>query len=136
MQLNEIFGMDRYREAIDFASINDYTIIEIESIKEEVLSADDSTEIKTIRQFKVIEKPKPTQDEILELLRLRRENECFPIINRGILWYNLLTDEQKLELDKWYKEWLDITDIYRNAYEENSELSIETIMPIKPDWLQ
>lgn len=133
MQLNEIFGMDRYREAIDFASINDYTIIEIESIKEEVLSADDSTEIKTIRQFKVIEKPKPTQDEILELLRLRRENECFPIINRGILWYNLLTDEQKLELDKWYKEWLDITDIYRNAYEENSELSIETIMPIKPD---
>lgn len=135
MQLNQIFGIEKYNEASDFANANDYTIIEVEPI-EEVHSVDGSTEIKTIRQFKIIEKPKLNQDEILELLRLRRENECFPIINRGILWYNLLTDEQRLELDKWYKEWLDITDTYKNAYEQNPEIDIETIIPIRPTWLK
>ena len=77
-----------------------------------------------------------TKDEILNSLRDRRYLECFTIINRGILWYNLLTDEQRLKLDKWYREWLDITDTYRNAYEKNSEFDIETIIPIKPTWLK
>lgn len=54
-------------------------------------------------------------------LRLKRENECFPIINRGKLWYDLLTEEQIIELNNWYAAWLDVTDT----------LSV----PVKPEWL-
>ena len=43
-------------------------------------------------------------------LRRLRENECFKIVNRGILWYNTLTEEQKQELDAWYHQWLDVTE--------------------------
>lgn len=41
-----------------------------------------------------------TEEEILSSLRHKREQECFPIINRGQLWYNKLTPEQIEELDK------------------------------------
>lgn len=40
-------------------------------------------------------------------IRTRRERECFPIINRGKLWYDKLTEEQKTELTTWYEAWLD-----------------------------
>ena len=40
-------------------------------------------------------------------IRLRREQECFPVINRGQLWYDRLTEKQKTELSKWYQAWLD-----------------------------
>lgn len=43
-------------------------------------------------------------------LRRLREVECFKIVNRGILWYNTLTEEQKQELDAWYHQWLDVTE--------------------------
>lgn len=43
-------------------------------------------------------------------LRLQRETICFPIINRGELWYNRLTDEQTTELNEWYQAWLDVTE--------------------------
>lgn len=43
-------------------------------------------------------------------LRARREVECFPTINRGQLWYDILTDSQVQELQAWYKAWLDVTD--------------------------
>lgn len=46
----------------------------------------------------------------LDELRLRREKECFVIINRGMPWYNTLTDKQKQEIDVWYKAWLDVTE--------------------------
>lgn len=46
------------------------------------------------------------QKELAEI-RQRRELECFPIINRGMLWYSKLTDEQKTELAAWYEAWLD-----------------------------
>ena len=42
-----------------------------------------------------------------DVLRKRREKECFPIINRGALWYDKLTEEQKAELSAWYEAWLD-----------------------------
>lgn len=54
-------------------------------------------------------------------IRTRRERECFPIINRGALWYDKLTDEQKEELSSWYEEWL-------NAPETG-------IIPSKPTWI-
>ena len=43
----------------------------------------------------------------LAVIRQRRESECFAYINRGELWYGLLTDEQKAELADWYLSWLD-----------------------------
>lgn len=43
-------------------------------------------------------------------LRMLRETECFPVINRGQLWYSMLTTEQTEELKKWYEEWLNVTD--------------------------
>lgn len=56
-----------------------------------------------------------------EQIRLRREKECFPIINRGVLWYESLTNEQKEELKVWYQAWLDATETL--------------VVPDKPSWL-
>lgn len=62
-------------------------------------------------------------EEAVELneLRSQRELVCFPYINRGYLWYNKLTDEQKGELDVWYQAWLDVTET--------------KVVPEKPEWL-
>lgn len=49
------------------------------------------------------------KDELREL-RARREQECFSIVNRGKLWYDNLTEEQLIELNTWYKAWLDVTE--------------------------
>lgn len=65
--------------------------------------------------------PIETDIEINEKLRLKRQQECFPIINRGQLWYNKLSLEQVEELDQWYNDWLNVT-----------ETKIE---PTKPQWL-
>ena len=63
-----------------------------------------------------------TEEEILDFLRSEREFECFKIINRGQPWYNKLTVEQKLELDKWYEQWLNVTET--------------KVIPDKPSWLK
>lgn len=55
------------------------------------------------------------------LIRERRANVCFPVINRGKLWYDSLTREQLNELKIWYKAWLDAPET----------LSI----PASPTWL-
>ena len=54
-------------------------------------------------------------------IRHRRKVECFPIINRGSLWYDTLTDEQKAELSVWYHQWLDAPQTM--------------VIPDKPTWL-
>lgn len=56
-------------------------------------------------------------NEIREL----REDVCFPIINRGELWYRTLTDEQVEELNQWYVNWLDAPQTKN--------------IPEKPTWL-
>ena len=51
-------------------------------------------------------------DERIKLendIREERFKRCFPIINRGNLWYKRLTNEQYGELDEWYQKWLDAT---------------------------
>lgn len=52
-----------------------------------------------------------TEEEIAQIkadgLRAQRAAQCFPIVNRGALWYDKLTDEQKTELSAWYEAWLD-----------------------------
>ena len=45
-----------------------------------------------------------------QIIRQRRKDECFPIINRGVLWYNCLTIEQKSQLNGWYHAWLNATE--------------------------
>lgn len=57
----------------------------------------------------------------LLILRNKREEECFPVINRGELWYAKLTAEQKEELSVWYQAWLDAPQT--------------GIIPTKPEWL-
>ena len=55
-------------------------------------------------------------------LRRQREKECFPIINRGQLWYSTLTAVQYSELQVWYQAWLDVTETL--------------VVPEKPGWLE
>lgn len=54
-------------------------------------------------------------------LKNRRQKECFPVINRGVLWYNKLTNEQYIELLNWYNAWLDVTETL--------------VAPTAPKWL-
>ena len=56
-----------------------------------------------------------------QMLRQLREEECYPYINRGELWYSRLTEEQKAEFNKWYQDWLDVTKTL--------------VIPTKPSWL-
>ena len=46
---------------------------------------------------------------LIESLQKKREEICFPVINRGKLWYERLTNEQQGELRQWYQAWLDVT---------------------------
>ena len=61
-------------------------------------------------------------DVLLIDIRQRRETECFSVVNRGKLWYDTLTDDQKIELNNWYQEWLNATDTL--------------LPPDKPDWIK
>lgn len=61
------------------------------------------------------------QEAEVEEIRQRREQECFSVVNRGQLWYELLNEEQKEELKTWYQAWLDATNT--------------GVMPQKPAWL-
>lgn len=60
---------------------------------------------------------KQAKDEYRRL----REKECFPVINRGQLWYEKLSDAQLQELREWYRAWLDSTE--------------KLTIPKKPKWL-
>lgn len=59
--------------------------------------------------------------EIIDDIRHRREVECFPIVNRGHLWYEKLSKKKKEELEEWYQAWLDATNT--------------GVVPEKPAWL-
>ena len=73
-------------------------------------------------EYEDIQVYKPfTEEEYINNLRAKRETECFPIINRGQLWYDTLNEQQKAELKQWYINWLDVTDTL--------------VVPNKPNWL-
>ena len=74
-----------------------------------------SNDIDKIKQFGDIE----TQKKVLRQLR---EKECYVYINRGEAWYKRLTDKQKAEFDKWYSDWLDVTETF--------------VIPETPAWLR
>lgn len=68
-----------------------------------------------MKNIKICENPADT-------IRKERAKICFPIVNRGKLWYDCLTLEQLSDLRKWYWEWLDAP---------------ETLTyPIMPEWLE
>lgn len=81
-----------------------YLLTELESIREWW---------KTHRQYDIneyedgVEIAKRDTEIVADDIRERRKYECFPVINRGQLWYNKLTEAQKSELDAWYQAWLD-----------------------------
>jgi len=62
------------------------------------------------------------QKELLSELKQQRETECFPIVNRGQLWYDTLMQEQTQELNTWYQAWLNVTKTRE--------------VPNKPEWLK
>lgn len=51
-------------------------------------------------------------DTIDEYYRVVRAAVCFPIINRGPLWYQHLTLSQQTDLNTWYEEWLDAPETH------------------------
>lgn len=57
----------------------------------------------------------------ISTIRMRRQAECFSVIDRSQLWYNTLTNEQKAELQEWYEAWLVAPDTL--------------VIPTKPDWI-
>ena len=61
------------------------------------------------------------REALCDDLRKRRETECFSIINRGQLWYDTLSEEQRSELQVWYQGWLHITETLT--------------VPNRPSWL-
>lgn len=63
-----------------------------------------------------------SDEQIVSDLRAQREYECFPYVNRGNLWYDTLTDEQKAEFKIWYSAWLNCPETL--------------IAPQKPVWLK
>lgn len=52
-------------------------------------------------------KAKQEHDQLVSEIRYHRDEICFPVINRGGLWYDMLTEGQKEELKAWYTAWLD-----------------------------
>lgn len=117
--LNYIFyySKEEYAKIVDYCKQNNYTI-------KEILPDEKG------RRFQITNIPNPTVEEILEDIRNRRDSECFSYINRGELWYNRLTEEQKQELQTWYQAWLDVTK------ETNKNEDGKYIIPTKPTWLK
>ena len=71
-----------------------------------------------------------------EALRQQRETECFPVINRGWMWYSSLNLLQWIELKKWYLGWLNVTETLcapeRPSWMDNIDTSA---IPDRPIWL-
>lgn len=91
--------------------------IEVENPQEEIIL----NYTRLINGKLVVEKERYEHDRLVETIRERRQIECFSIVNRGEVWYNLLTTEQKAELQQWYEAWLDAPETL--------------IIPEKPHWL-
>lgn len=47
-----------------------------------------------------------TVEEIREVIRAERMS-CFEVVNRGLIWYETITPNQKAELIEWYQAWLE-----------------------------
>ena len=50
------------------------------------------------------------EEALKKELREERARICFPVVNRGTVWYKTLTEEQRAELESWYDAWLRVTE--------------------------
>ena len=89
------------QELVDFCNNNNFYLKDIN----EVRLAKDGSEVTYI--YELAEVPAPTVEEQREYIRQLRVSKCFSYINRGQLWYDMLTAGQKAELKEWYISWLD-----------------------------
>ena len=64
------------------------------------------------------------KEDLADAIRIRRNRECFSIINRGQIWYTrtVNTVEKLKELTEWYVAWLDAPSTL--------------VVPEKPNWLE
>ena len=70
------------------------------------------------------------QDPALQM-REARSKVCFPVINRGKLWYDRLSPLQLGELKAWYQAWLDAPrtlEYHKETAWLNDKLSKEEIV--------
>ena len=90
--MEEIFYFDEnYSKKAKWCNENDCHIEEIEKDEKG-------------RRFQIVKNP---QKDIAQMLRFERDEVCFPIINRGKLWYEGLDEAKYNELKNWYLQWLD-----------------------------
>ncbi|MBO5395025.1 MAG: hypothetical protein J6A28_03910 [Clostridia bacterium] len=107
MKIGEVFYYDEnYSAKAEWCNQNDCHIEEVD------------VDYEGQRRFVIKENDKQSLEEIL---RYERSEQCFPIINRGKLWYDSLSSAQLQELTSWYQAWLDAP--------------ATKIMPSKPKWL-
>ena len=104
------------QELVDFCNNNNFYLKDIN----EVRLAKDGSEVTYI--YELAEVPAPTVEEQREYIRQLRVSKCFSYINRGQLWYDMLTADQKAELKEWYISWLDAP--------------ATLVIPEPPDWLK
>jgi len=97
----------------------EYTLNKYEALRNQLKEGQIIRDL--VDKYAIIELPAPTGEEIKANLRLQRETECFPVINRGQLWYGSLTAQQISDLQQWYNAWLNVTDTMQ--------------VPVKPIWL-
>lgn len=83
----------------------------IMNLKRTRLEHDYVTGIDTIVEYELTEEEYQEELRVLaehEINQIRAKREdCFRYINRGLAWYNTLTENQKNELQVWYQNWLD-----------------------------
>lgn len=90
--MEEIFYFDEnYAKRAKWCNENDCHIQEIEADK-------------LGRRFQIVRNP---EIDVAQQLRQERVDVCFPIVNRGKLWYDSLSDEKLAQLQTWYLQWLD-----------------------------
>ena len=78
--------------------------------------------LEDLQGFPFAKETQKQKEMILENLRLKRQKDCFSVINRGLAWYKTLTAKQVAELDLWYQQWLDVTTTKQ--------------IPQKPYWIE
>lgn len=101
---------------------DNYVVIEENNLKSSFLNPKSGIIIKEENIALLEIEEEILNDYLINEFRNIRNIECFPIINRGKLWYDNLTQEQLEELNKWYQDWLNVT--------------ATLIKPIKPSWIK
>lgn len=68
-------------------------------------------------------------NQLISRLRMQRDEECFSVINQNYIvdgksatWFDILTEEQKIEANEWVQAWRDVTKTKQ--------------VPEKPSWLR